>query len=204
VHRTTKEFTQDGVTYAAGTYVIPFDQVFARYAKDILEKQTYPEVRRAPNAPAEAPYDVSAWSLGMQFGVKTVFAKTALTKDLALEKVPATPKPGMLAMDGSLRYAGAEDAVIVNRFLKSGAKIALHKSSFDVAATPAQWASASAGLVAADIKAGSRPSVEHPMRAPRIAMYQSWTANMDEGWTRWVLEHYEFPYHAAQRRRETR
>jgi hypothetical protein len=25
-------------------------------------------------------------------------------------------------------------------------------------------------------------------------MYQSWTANMDEGWTRWVLEHYEFPY----------
>ena len=39
-------------------------QVFARYAKDMLEKQTYPEVRRGPNAPPEPPYDVTAWSLG--------------------------------------------------------------------------------------------------------------------------------------------
>jgi hypothetical protein len=31
------------------------------------------------------------------------------------------------------------------------------------------------------------------LRAPRIAMYQPWTGgNMDEGWTRWVLEQYEF------------
>ncbi len=91
VYRAGKSFVQDGVTYTAGTFVIPFDQVFARYAKDLLEKQTYPEVRRAPNAPAEAPYDVSAWSLGMQFGVKTVFAKSKLTGDLALERVTKTP-----------------------------------------------------------------------------------------------------------------
>src|SRR6185369_1565324 len=87
VHRAKNSFQQDGKTYVAGTFVIPFTQVFARYAKDLLEKQQYPEVRRAPNAPAEAPYDVSAWSLGMQFGVKTVFAKTALAADLALEPV---------------------------------------------------------------------------------------------------------------------
>ena len=32
-----------------------------------------------------------------------------------------------------------------------------------------------------------------PFRSPRIAMYQPWTGgNMDEGWTRWVLEQYEF------------
>ena len=29
---------------------------------------------------------------------------------------------------------------------------------------------------------------------PRIGVYQSWTANIDEGWTRWVLDQYEFPY----------
>jgi hypothetical protein len=166
VHRATKEFKQDDVTYAAGTYVIPFNQVFARYAKDILEKQTYPEVRRAPNAPAEPPYDVSAWSLGMQFGVKTVFAKTALPADLAIEKVSAAPKPPDLA--AGFTYVGAEGARQVNRLLKNGARIAFDKSR---------------------VEASSKP-----MRAPRIAIYQSWTSNMDEGWTRWILERYEFPY----------
>jgi len=167
VHRATKEFKQDDATYAAGTYVIPFNQVFARYAKDILEKQTYPEVRRAPNAPAEAPYDVSAWSLGMQFGVKTVFAKTALPKDLALETVSTTPKP-IDPTGTSFSYVGAEGALEVNRLLKTGAKISFDRSRIE-------------------------PSTE-PMRTPRIAIYQSWTSNMDEGWTRWILERYEFPY----------
>ena len=42
-------FEADGRRYAAGTFVIPMTQVFARYAKDLLEKQTYPEVRRGPD-----------------------------------------------------------------------------------------------------------------------------------------------------------
>jgi hypothetical protein len=33
------------------------------------------------------------------------------------------------------------------------------------------------------------------IRAPRIGLYYPWTGgNMDEGWTRWVLEQYEFEY----------
>ena len=41
--------------YAAGTFVIPMTQVFARYAKDLLEAQTYPEVRRGgPTTPVGA------------------------------------------------------------------------------------------------------------------------------------------------------
>jgi hypothetical protein len=200
VHRATKEFKQDGETYAAGTYVIPFDQVFGRYAKDLLEKQTYPEVRRAPNAPAEAPYDVSAWSLGMQFGVKTVFAKTALAKDIALEKVSATPKPTIRAEGHGdferLFYYGAEDARIINRLLKAGAQVKFMGESPVAKVAPATMKTALEGfsLNGSGVAAKSTPDLEKPMHAPRIAMYQSWTANMDEGWTRWVLEHYEFPY----------
>ena len=59
-----------------GTFVVPMAQVFARYAKDILEKQTYPEVRRSPTSAPEPPYDVSAWSLGMLLGVEHAMAKT--------------------------------------------------------------------------------------------------------------------------------
>ena len=46
VYRADAAFEADEPAYAAGTFVIPMTQVFARYAKDLLEKQTYPEVRR--------------------------------------------------------------------------------------------------------------------------------------------------------------
>src|SRR5262249_25230481 len=71
VQRANAAFEADGRKYAAGTFVIPMTQVFARYAKDMIEKQTYPEVRRGPNAAPEPPYDVTAWSLGMLLGVDT-------------------------------------------------------------------------------------------------------------------------------------
>jgi hypothetical protein len=33
-----------------------------------------------------------------------------------------------------------------------------------------------------------------PMKKPRIGIFQPWTGSMDEGWTRWVLEQYGFPF----------
>ena len=32
------------------------------------------------------------------------------------------------------------------------------------------------------------------MNAPRLGLYKPWTANMDEGWTRWVLDTHAFDY----------
>jgi hypothetical protein len=32
------------------------------------------------------------------------------------------------------------------------------------------------------------------IRSPRTALYQPWGGNMDEGWTRWLLEQNEFPF----------
>jgi hypothetical protein len=32
------------------------------------------------------------------------------------------------------------------------------------------------------------------VRKPRIGLYQPWTGSMDEGWTRWLLEQYGFPF----------
>jgi len=31
-------------------------------------------------------------------------------------------------------------------------------------------------------------------RHPRVGLYKSWMASMDEGWTRWVLDDFKFPY----------
>ena len=206
VYRAPSDFKQDGKAYSAGTFVIPFSQVFARYAKDLLEKQTYPEVRRSPGAPAEAPYDVSAWSLGMQFGVKTEFAKSTLDSSLALQRLTATPKFVLPATNtgGAWRfpYDGALSALVMNRLLKGGAKVSMTKPDASglpyviAAAKPAVWNKAVEGFdVKPDAKAPAKaPLLATAINAPRVGIYQSWDPSMDEGWTRFVLDHYAFDY----------
>jgi hypothetical protein len=143
IYRASAPFEADGKKYAAGTFVIPMTQVFGRYAKDMIEKQTYPEVRRAPNAPPEPPYDVTAWSLGMLLGVQTDFVKGALPDSMKLTIVPdAYAKAGTnasgtapiaLMAKGDLSgngprfgfdYKGADTAIAINRLLKEGAHLA--------------------------------------------------------------------------------
>ena len=33
-----------------------------------------------------------------------------------------------------------------------------------------------------------------PVKALRIGLYRPWVASIDEGWTRWILEQYKFPF----------
>ena len=48
-------------------------QPFGRWVKDLLEPQSYPEIRwPSADAPVDRPYDVTAWSLGMLMGVETL------------------------------------------------------------------------------------------------------------------------------------
>ena len=209
VFRAGAAFDQDGKHYAAGTFVVPFNQVFARYAKDLLEKQTYPEVRRAPGAPAEAPYDVSAWSLGMQFGVITDFAKTPMPQGLVLERVTSTPKFVLAATNtGStwrFPYNGAMASMVVNRLLKAGARVSLTKPEAGgvpnviAAAKPEVWTKATEGF---DVKpdwnrnasAAGTPTIATTLNKPRVGIYESYEPSMDEGWTRYILDQYGWDY----------
>ncbi|MGB9893045.1 MAG: hypothetical protein ACPLRA_01430, partial [Candidatus Saccharicenans sp.] len=38
------------------------------------------------------------------------------------------------------------------------------------------------------------PARINPLSPYRLAIYQPWTASLDEGWTRWVLEQFEFQF----------
>jgi hypothetical protein len=223
VHRAKAAFQADGKSYAAGTFVIPMAQVFARYAKDILEKQTYPEVRRAAGAPPEAPYDVSGWSLGKLLGVEHVVVKAPLPGSIALERVTAPPVFAGTVSGGGPRFAfdyrGPDAALAINRLLERGAAISLETArdadgsaeqaarvvvagaprnavekvardlGFTISAASAAKNGGSNGA-AYGTSANGRPIA---IKTPRIAMYDTWNGgNMDEGWTRWVLEQYGF------------
>ncbi len=204
IYRADAAFEADGKKYAAGTFVIPMTQVFARYAKDMLEKQTYPEVRRAPNAPPEAPYDVTAWSLGLLLGVDTVFVKDPLPPALKMTRVDGAPKTAGDVSGGGARfgfdYIGADTAIAINRLLKDGATVAFDGASHvSVTGIPRAKVETVAKDFGLSVKASDprtqnqNPEPRVAFRAPRVAMYQPWTGgNMDEGWTRWVLEQYEF------------
>jgi hypothetical protein len=41
---------------------------------------------------------------------------------------------------------------------------------------------------------GRRPAAGTPITAARVALYKPWVKNVDEGWTRWLLEQYAFQY----------
>jgi hypothetical protein len=214
IYRATAAFEAEGKKYAAGTYVIPMSQVFARYAKDMLETQTYPEVRRGPNAPPEPPYDVTAWSLGMLLGVDTVFVKDPLPT-IPMTRLDGLPKTaGEVSGNGprfAFDYKGADTAIAINRLLKDGAQVAFDGAShvavtgvsrpkmeqlakefgLKVTANDERRTAAETSRTTNGSEAARTSNVA--FHAPRVAMYQPWTGgNMDEGWTRWVLEQYEF------------
>ncbi len=44
------------------------------------------------------------------------------------------------------------------------------------------------------LQAARGPASGVAVRRPRIGLYRPWTASMDEGWTRWVLERYGFDF----------
>jgi hypothetical protein len=224
VYLAERPFEVSGRSFGVGSFVIPMNQVFARYAKDMLEKQTYPEVRRSPNAPPEPPYDVTAWSLGMLMGVEAGFINNPLPVDLPMKRLLGAPKTAAYVngngKDYRFDYLGVNAAIAVNRLLKAGAKLELEgetggkKRQVGVSnigrpaveavarelgvAFQAVEANAPAGSVRKSAKpvavSGEDPGKGIELRAPRIGLYQSWTGNMDEGWTRWVLEQYEFAY----------
>ncbi len=230
VYRATGDFETDGKKYPKDSFVIPMNQVFARYAKDMLERQTYPEVRRGPNAPPEPPYDVTAWSLGMLLGVEVEFVKKPLPDSLMMMKLEDAPvQKGAISGAGKefqFDYQGADSSRAINRLLKGGAKLewqATNENGKSVTritasniareqveliarttgiAVRAFDARSATGRESKTIKAVNAPVEKDepnknrlmPIRAPRLGVYQAWTANMDEGWTRWVLEQYEFAY----------
>jgi hypothetical protein len=202
VLRAAAAFEADGAKLPAGTYLIPLDQAFARYAKDMLEKQSYPEVRRAPNAPPEPPYDVTAWSLGMLCGVEVEFVKKPVAGGATLAEVADDDWPKPAVASGAtlaFEHSGTGAVLAVNRLLKDGASVGFVAGS--TAAGPRFLVSgASRDRIEAIAKESgvafraAEAGRGAPLKPRRIALYQPWTANMDEGWTRWVLDNYGFAY----------
>src|SRR5678816_3547605 len=69
IHQAKAPFKADGKDYAAGSWVIRTAQPSGAFAKTMLERQKYPDLRLYPGGPPKAPYDVTGQTLGMLMGV---------------------------------------------------------------------------------------------------------------------------------------
>jgi hypothetical protein len=69
IRESTAPVTVDGKTYPVGSYVVLTRQPFGNYAKALLERQHYPDLFEYPGGPPKRPYDVTAHTLPLLFGI---------------------------------------------------------------------------------------------------------------------------------------
>jgi len=70
IRETTAPVSAEGKTYPVGSYAMLVKQPFGGYGKSLLERQKYPNLFEYPGGPPKRPYDVTAHTLPLLFGVE--------------------------------------------------------------------------------------------------------------------------------------
>ncbi|MEM7582425.1 MAG: M14 metallopeptidase family protein [Acidobacteriota bacterium] len=239
VSQLTQQTNFEGQSYPQGTWVIPMDQPFAHFARQLFAVQTYPDLRQYPEGPPDQPYDVAGWTLQYQMGVRVVAATSPLTEALRglLEPVRGTAEPWHSEVADAARFdsprgvgynshpvaaaitppagraTGSGSALLLdpaqnnsyralNQAWAAGAKVTFVTGKSGAKGESGESGQyAISGLNAAKSNAMVRDLALQARRAgatgteltrPRIGLYQPWDPSIDEGWTRWLLERYDF------------
>ncbi len=241
ISRLTRQAAFEGQTYPAGTWVIPMDQPFANFVRQLFAVQSYPDLRQYPEGPPDQPYDVAGWTLQYQMDVHVVAATSPLDDEIrdALEPMSGSALPwNSTTADASLfdsprgvgydshsvataitppagQTTGSGPALILD-LAQNNSYRALNQAwatratvSFVPGRAGAQGKSGTSGhytitgLNEADSRAmvhdlalqAKRSGSNGPrLPQPRIALYKPWDPSIDEGWTRWLLERYDFDF----------
>lgn len=224
VYKTSESFICDGLRYPEGTHIIPMSQAFALFIKNVFETQKYPDLRKYPDlwqgiirpkefsgAPLEA-YDQMGWTLPLQFGADVRTANSPISVDMNRVNTVRL-RPGKISGTGRygyfLRHEENNSFTATNRILKDGGSVYWSKSGFQYGGekfsagtivVPSSRLKTDMSKLAQELDlqvtgAARQPETElHKVSPVRLGIYQSWTASSDEGWTRFILDKYEFPY----------
>jgi hypothetical protein len=214
VKRALQSFTVDGLRYPEGTYVIFMAQPKSGLIKNLLGRTLYPDdawSREADNTPRR-PYDTATDTIAEFMGVRVDPIENRFEGEFEiitkLEKtagtVVGTSTTGYI-FDGRLN----DSFKAANILLSKGATIQRIDEALQMDEhwfPPGSFIASSdsenvlidiareQGITFYALDKGVDVAV-HEVKQPRIAMYQRfYGGNMDEGWTRLLLEQFSFPY----------
>ncbi len=208
VHKATAPFAVNGKNYPAGSYVVKAAQAFRPYVMDMFEPQDHPDDIPYPGGPPTRPYDNAGWTLAYQMGVQ--FDRIMDGFDGPFQKVDGLQKPMPGTVTGApgaagylLSHAANDSFTAINRLVAAGEDVAwltsgAKQGAFFVTAKPTTRAALD--KIAADLgltieAVASRPAGNAiALRKLRIALADQYGGSMPSGWTRFILEQFEFPF----------
>jgi zinc carboxypeptidase len=200
------EYRAGADTLPAGSYLVKLDQPYGRLARNLLEKQDYPD-------PALTTYDDSGWSMGYAMNVEVREIKDRAILEAKVAPVGKAEWHGKLAGSGTAALAvahlGSNNMISFRYRLKqlsmqvaeqsfSAENLGFPAGSFIVTGTPADLQTARAaadslGLTAAAL--ASLPVVKtHDADLPRVAIYSQWSGTQELGWYRHAFDQFGIPF----------
>ncbi|MBI5084681.1 MAG: peptidase M14 [Acidobacteria bacterium] len=169
IESSLEPFSIGSKQYPAGSYVVRMQQPWSNFAKTLLERQKYPDLRLYPGGPPKRPYDVTAHTLPLLMGVSV-----EMVEDQFQAKLERATDLGFAA--SGLSASNSDSWKKVNDAWKRGTPV---------------WRNLQTGEFAIGAR---RPQGFSPLKQPRVGIYKSFVPSMDEGWTRWIVEHFGWQY----------
>ena len=211
IHQAKASFTAGGRQYDAGSWVVKLAQPYGAFAKTMLERQQYPDLRLFPGGPPKPPYDVTGHTLGLLMGVEVDQIEQPF--EATLEPVRSL-RPASTPMPAAPKWAylvGPEsNAAFLAVARLQAAGISVHRAARDFESAgrkfaPGTWivppsseatriltdVSSSAGLPVAAADTPVPVDAYRLKPATRIGLWRG-ANNMPGGWMKWLFEQYGF------------
>ncbi len=215
VQRATSAFTVGGKQYPAGSYVVFAAQAFRPHVIDMFEPQVHPDVFPIPGGPPTPPYDNAGWTFAFQVGLQ--FDRILDGFTCPCEKITEwNIKPPAGAIANTQGAAGFFSSRVVNnayiamnRLEKAGEDVSTLTSpatvgtktwpagTFFVRAKGTTKKAIDAAATDLGVSFDGTRSVPNgltKLKPVRVGLWDQYGGSMPAGWTRWILEQYEFPF----------
>jgi hypothetical protein len=216
VKRATRDFAVAGKQYPAGSYVVSTAQAFRPHVIDMFEPQVHPDVFPFPGSPPTPPYDNAGWTLAFQMGVqfdRILDAFTGPFEKIGPWDVPMPPGK-VVATSNATGWVTSNRVnnsfIALNRLLKANEEVlrlttplTVNGKSYPAGSlylrgkpsTAASLAPIATQLgVTFEATTAAPPSDAIRLRAPRVGLWDQYGGSIPAGWTRWILEQFEFPF----------